>query len=120
MCPIDVSTSRLMVVSHVAKKNCPCDVYQKFFTRNKSVKNVLLTKTNLSTTLNTSLSIMPYHFSVPLLSSKNLVLSLQAVQRYAFPKFVFQQNFSRVLRLVFSWQPVGVFLSAYNNYLNSL
>ena len=57
--------------------------------RNKSVKK-RVTKTNLAMTLNTSLSIMPYHFSVPLLSNQNLALSLQAVQRYAFLKLAFR------------------------------
>ena len=106
----------MYIKTHVAKKNRPRDAYRESFTRNKSVKK-RVTKTNLSTTLNTFLSISPYHFSVPLLSNQNLALSLQAVQRYAFPKCAFQKLFYRVLRIVyFSWQPVGVLFGAYNNY----
>ena len=78
----------------------PTRRYRESFTRNKSVKK-RVTKTNLSTTLNTFLSITPYHFSVPLLSNQNLALSLQAVQRYAFPKCAFQKIFYRVLRIVY-------------------
>ena len=97
----------------MAKKNRPRDAYRESFTRNKSVKKHV-TKTNLSTTLNTFLSILPYHFSVPLFSNQNLELSLQAVQRYAFQKI-----FYRVLRIVYFFWAYFLALITITDYLNS-
>ena len=76
-------------------------------------------KINLSAIPNDFLSILPNHISVPLLVNQNLAPSLQAVQRYAFANFAFPKKIFVVffiLFIIFSWQPVGMFLSAYNDY----